>query len=112
MVEPLPAELRARRGWPAPPTRSRAVHFPETEEEAEAARERLAFEELFLYQAVLATRKRSHRAARPAPRLGRPGELVGRWLDSLPFEPTARPAGAPSTRSTPTSTPASRCSGC
>jgi ATP-dependent DNA helicase RecG len=37
---------------------------------------------------VLATRKRSHRAARPAPRLGKAGETVGRWIESLPFEPT------------------------
>ncbi len=51
-----------------------------------------AFEELFLYQAILATRKRSHRTARPAPRLGKPGEQVGRWIESLPFEPTAGPA--------------------
>jgi ATP-dependent DNA helicase RecG len=41
----------------------------------------LAFEELFLYQALLTTRKQSHRTARPAPR-------VGRWIESLPFEPT------------------------
>ncbi len=54
----------------------------------EQARERLAFEELFLYQAILATRKRAHRIARPAPRLGKPGEMVGRWIESLPFEPT------------------------
>ena len=26
--------------------------------------------------------------ARPAPRFGKPGDLVARWLDSLPFEPT------------------------
>jgi ATP-dependent DNA helicase RecG len=66
----------------------RAVHFPETSEDVEKARERLRFEELFLYQAVLATRKRSHRTARPSPRLGKPGEEVGRWIESLPFEPT------------------------
>ena len=28
------------------------------------------------------------RAARPAPRLGGAGEMVGRWVESLPFEPT------------------------
>ena len=50
--------------------------------------ERLGFEELFLYQALLTTRKRAHRVARPAPRLGKPGEMVGRWIESLPFEPT------------------------
>jgi ATP-dependent DNA helicase RecG len=88
VLEPLPAELRARRGLPSAADAIRAVHFPESPEEVEAARERLRFEELFLYQAILATRKRSHRAARPAPRLGGPGESVGRWIESLPFEPT------------------------
>jgi ATP-dependent DNA helicase RecG len=88
VLEPLPAELRARRGLAGAADAIRAVHFPETGEDVEAARERLRFEELFLYQAILATRKRSHRAARPAPRLGRPGESVGRWIESLPFEPT------------------------
>jgi ATP-dependent DNA helicase RecG len=88
VLEPLPAELRARRGLAGAADAIHTVHFPEASEEVEAARERLRFEELFLYQAILATRKRSHRAARPAPRLGKPGESVGRWIESLPFEPT------------------------
>jgi len=88
VLEPLPAQLRVRRGLAGAADAIRAVHFPESSEEVEIARERLRFEELFLYQAVLATRKRSHRTARPAPRLGRPGESVGRWIESLPFEPT------------------------
>jgi ATP-dependent DNA helicase RecG len=89
LIEPLPAELRARLGLAGVGDAIAAVHFPERKEDVEDALERLAFEELFLYQAILATRKRSHRKARPAPRLGRPGELVGRWIEALPFEPTA-----------------------
>jgi len=88
VLEPLPAKLRLRRGLAGAADAINAVHFPETEEEVEEARERLRFEELFLYQVILATRKRAHRAARPAPRLGKPGEQVGRWIESLPFEPT------------------------
>ena len=88
VIEGLPAELRVRKGFPGVADAIKAAHFPESLEESEAARARIAFEELFLYQAVLATRKRSHRTSRPAPRLGRPGDLVARWLDSLPFEPT------------------------
>jgi ATP-dependent DNA helicase RecG len=87
-IEGLPAEIRARRRLAGVGDALRAVHFPEHGEDVEQARERLAFEELFLHQALLATRKRTHRTARPAPRLGRPGDLVGRWLDALPFEPT------------------------
>jgi ATP-dependent DNA helicase RecG len=87
-IEALPAEVRARRGLAGVGDALHAVHFPETKDEVEEARARLAFEELFLYQAILATRKRSHRTARPAPRLGRAGAGVGRWVDSLPFELT------------------------
>jgi ATP-dependent DNA helicase RecG len=87
-IEPLPAELRVRRGLSGAGEAIRAVHFPDSDLDVEQARERLAFEELLLYQALLATRKRAHRVARPAPRLGEPGELVARWIGSLPFEPT------------------------
>jgi ATP-dependent DNA helicase RecG len=87
-VEGLPSELRARRKLASVGDALSAVQFPESTPELETARERLGFEELFLHQALLATRKRSHRTARPAPRFGKPGELVGRWLESLPFEPT------------------------
>jgi ATP-dependent DNA helicase RecG len=93
-IEGLPAELRVRRGLAGIGDAIRAAHFPGAPGEAEAALERIAFEELFLYQAILATRKRSHRTARPAPRLGKPGEPVGRWLESLPFEPTVDQLGA------------------
>jgi ATP-dependent DNA helicase RecG len=86
--EPLSTELRVRRRFPGAADAIKAMHFPEDKDDAEQARERLAFEELFLYQALLTTRKQSHRAARPAPRLGRPGERVGQWIESLPFEPT------------------------
>lgn len=88
VLEPLPAELRVRRELAGAADAIKSVHFPETAEEVGEAWERLRFEELFLYQAVLATRKRSHRTARPAPKLGKPGEAVGRWIESLPFEPT------------------------
>ena len=87
-IEGLPAALRARRRLASVGDALSTVHFPESVEELDTARERLAFEELFLHQALLATRKRTHRTARLAPRFGKPGDLVARWLDSLPFEPT------------------------
>ena len=87
-IEGLPAEMRCRRRLCGVGEALRAAHFPRDEGELQAARQRLAFEELFLHQAILASRKRAQRAARPAPRFGKPGELVNRWLESLPFEPT------------------------
>jgi len=87
-IEGLPSALRTRRHLAAIGDALRAVHFPDSIDDLEQARDRLGFEELFLHQALLATRKRTHRTARPAPRFGKPGDLVARWLDSLPFEPT------------------------
>jgi ATP-dependent DNA helicase RecG len=87
-LEGLPSELRARRRLAGIGDALKVVQFPESQDELEPAYDRLGFEELFLHQALLATRKRTHRTARPAPRFGKPGDLVARWLDSLPFEPT------------------------
>jgi ATP-dependent DNA helicase RecG len=87
-IEGLPAEVREGRKLASVGDALTVVHFPKDLEEVEEARRRLGFEELFLHQALLATRKRTHRTARPAPRFGKPGDLVARWLDSLPFEPT------------------------
>jgi ATP-dependent DNA helicase RecG len=84
----MPAEVRARRKLAGVGEAIRAAHFPTSTEEADQALDRIAFEELFLHQALLTTRKRSRRTARPAPRFGAPGELVGRWIGALPFEPT------------------------
>ncbi len=87
-IEPLPAELRARRRLPGEADALRAAHFPERLIDAETASERLAFEELLLHQVALAVRRRAHDQSRPGIEFGPPGELVGRWLVSLPFEPT------------------------
>jgi len=93
-IEGLPSDLRSRRNLASIGDALGVVHFPREAEELKPAYGRLAFEELFLHQALLATRKSSHRTARPAPRLGKPGDLVARWLDSLPFEPTGDQLGA------------------
>jgi ATP-dependent DNA helicase RecG len=88
-IEPLPAELRARRSLAGAADALHAAHFPRDEGEADAGRARLAFEELFLYQAVLATRRESRRGTLAGHRLPPAAELNSRWLRSLPFEPTA-----------------------
>ncbi|HMC07193.1 MAG TPA: ATP-dependent DNA helicase RecG [Solirubrobacterales bacterium] len=87
-LEPLPARLRARRRLPSAGDALSAVHFPAGFGEVERARERLAFEELFLHQAALAARRRGREQSRPGIPLGEDGELVARWLASLPFELT------------------------
>jgi ATP-dependent DNA helicase RecG len=87
-IEGLPVEIQTRYKLGSVSGAIHAAHFPETPEQLEEARRRLGFEELFLHQALLATRKTSHRRARPAPRFGKPGATVERWIASLPFAPT------------------------
>ncbi len=87
-IEPLPAELRARRGLAGIADALVAAHFPERVEDAERARERLAFEELFLHQAALAARRQVRQSSRPGVALGAPGDAVAGWLRSVPFELT------------------------
>jgi ATP-dependent DNA helicase RecG len=87
-IEGLPAAVQVKHRLGSVGAAIAAAHFPTSPEELEQARRRLGYEELFLHQALLTTRKTSHRRARPAPRFGRPGAMVERWLDSLPFAPT------------------------
>ncbi len=91
-IEPLPADAaRPPRPLPGAADALRAVHFPADIDEVEGARRRLAFEELFLYQAALATRRSRRRSARDG--LSWAGGGAGaRWIASLPFELDRRPA--------------------
>ncbi|MDX6652283.1 MAG: ATP-dependent helicase RecG [Solirubrobacterales bacterium] len=84
-VEGLPAGLRARRGLAGAADAFAAAHFPASDAEAADGLRRLAFEELFLYQAALAMRRRDRDDGRRSIRLGAPAGLVGGWLESLPF---------------------------
>jgi ATP-dependent DNA helicase RecG len=86
--EPLPAALRVTESLPDRPGALAAVHFPESEEEEQIARRRLAFEELFLLQLAVAGRRRSRRERRRARPLAARGVVVDRWRWSLPFELT------------------------
>jgi ATP-dependent DNA helicase RecG len=87
-IEGLPAAVQAKHRFGSVAAAIKAAHFPSSPTELEEARRRLGYEELFLHQALLTTRKASHRRARPAPRFGRPGGVVERWLADLPFAPT------------------------
>jgi ATP-dependent DNA helicase RecG len=87
-VEAIPGRLRRELRMAGAADCLTAAHFPADEHAAESARERLAFEELFLYQAALVSRRgrrisRSKGIALPAA-----GEGVRGWLEALPFELT------------------------
>jgi ATP-dependent DNA helicase RecG len=87
-AEPLPARLLIDEQLPERPAALDAVHFPETAEEEQEARRRLAFEELFLLQLAVAGRRRARREGRRARPLEPRGVVVDRWRWSLPFELT------------------------
>jgi ATP-dependent DNA helicase RecG len=92
--ETLPARLRTREGMPGRADALAAAHFPRALPDVAPARRRIAFEELFLFQLALVSRRRSRRVTRAGERLGPPGDLVHRWLASLEFELTRDQRGA------------------
>jgi ATP-dependent DNA helicase RecG len=78
LPDALPAELEL-------PTRADAlgaIHFPVDLTQAEEARRRLAFDELFMLQLVVASSRDDDAVAEPVPPAG---ELVDRYRDALPF---------------------------
>jgi ATP-dependent DNA helicase RecG len=83
----LPAALRSRERLPFRFDALVALHRPRDAEEAEAARRRLALDELLVLQTGLARiREGSEQATAPA--LGEPGELIARYRSALPFRLT------------------------
>ena len=88
-VEPLPAALRVAERLPDRPAALAAAHFPDSEDDEQGARRRLAFEELFLLQLAVAGRRRARREGRRARALAARGVVVDRWRWSLPFELTS-----------------------
>jgi ATP-dependent DNA helicase RecG len=93
VAEPLPGAVRAAERLPDRAAALAAMHFPRAAEEAEGGRARLAFEELLLAQlAVL--RRRALRGHGSAVALAGERALTARWLEELPFAPTAGQAAA------------------
>jgi ATP-dependent DNA helicase RecG len=84
-VEPVPGRLRRELRMAGAADCLVASHFPADEHEAEAARERLAFEELFLHQAALVSRRGRRVSRSKGVALPRAGDRVAAWLESLPF---------------------------
>jgi len=87
-VEPVPGRLRRELRMASASDSIVASHFPVDEHQAEAARERLAFEELFLYQAALVSRRGRRVSGKRGIELPESGGEVAAWLESLPFSLT------------------------
>ena len=84
----LPAALRQRLSLAELGASLRQVHFPASLAEAERARQRLAFGELFAFQLRLARRRKKNRDQADGIALAPSAELVPALWDSLPFDPT------------------------
>jgi ATP-dependent DNA helicase RecG len=83
-ADPLPAALKERERLPQRADALWALHRPRSLDEAEAGRRRLAFDELLLLQIGI-VRRRREREGEIAPALGKPGELLTRYREVLPF---------------------------
>ena len=84
----LPAALRQRLGFAERGASLRQVHFPASLAEAECARQRLAFGELFAFQLRLAERRKKNREQADGIGFAPSEKLVPALWDSLPFAPT------------------------
>lgn len=86
MADPLPSVLLHRRSLPGAAASIREAHFPSSEGGPGAARRRLAYQELFLHQVVLAGLREGDNARdlQAAPLVAAP-TVSDSWLAGLPF---------------------------
>jgi ATP-dependent DNA helicase RecG len=87
-ADPLPQAWRQDLDFPGRDWAMRQIHAPETTGAARAARQRLAFDELLRLQVILVMRKRAIEKESTGIRHRVDGELVVRFLSSLPFSLT------------------------
>lgn len=86
--ETLPVRVREELELPPLDWSLSNIHFPDSLEDASKARKRLAFEELFYLELLLALRKRRSEQKEKGSVFSRPGQIVKKFLENLPFELT------------------------
>ena len=87
--EVLPEEIRRTHDLLPARQALRWLHRPDSWSEKGAAEKRLRFDEAFVTQTVLAQRRQELQALEAEPRSGRPGGLLDRFDERLPFGLTA-----------------------
>ena len=85
----LPPEMRTRCNLLALPRAIRQAHYPDSEQTKSEARRRLAFDEFFVLQLGVLSKRRDWRDEQSASPLEIDGELLRGFLDSLPFTLTS-----------------------
>ena len=86
--ESLPAEILAETDYLPEAEALRQLHFPDSIAQREAARERLAFQELLAIQVAILRRKREARARADAPVIQLRGDFLQEFVQALPFQLT------------------------
>jgi ATP-dependent DNA helicase RecG len=66
----------------------RNIHFPESMEKTEEAHKRLAFDELFYLELLMALRKKKNKVEEKGIEFKKPADMVKKFLALLPFELT------------------------
>jgi ATP-dependent DNA helicase RecG len=89
ITEVLPDDMIERLGVVGRDEAIYSIHFPDERRDADKARERLVFDELFRLQVALAQRKRRQIQEARGIVLDGEGELAATFIESLPFELTA-----------------------
>jgi ATP-dependent DNA helicase RecG len=84
----LPAKLRGRLGLMELPVAISQAHYPEDWAAKDRARTRLAFDEFFLLQLGVMSKKRAWQESRPGTPFDVNGTLTGDFIKSLPFKLT------------------------
>jgi ATP-dependent DNA helicase RecG len=87
--EPLPPEIRTRRGLLGRREALERVHRPRLDEDPEDGISRLRYDEAFVLQAILAQRRKSIEALEATARVPRPGGMLPAFDARLPFRLTA-----------------------
>ncbi len=85
--DPLPPKLLERYHLPSLKTALIWIHFPRTERDAQAARKRFAFEEIFFIQ-LERQRERARHASEPTFSITSDKKTLQKFMDRFPFSPT------------------------
>jgi ATP-dependent DNA helicase RecG len=84
----LPDQLRERYAFPPLPQALRDLHFPDTEDAQRLARQRLAYEELLLFQTLLLRHRQARQREPKGIRYGDAAPLLERFEARLPYRLT------------------------
>jgi ATP-dependent DNA helicase RecG len=85
ITDPVPGDLVDRLGLIDRDTALAHIHFPPEPEDSKSARRRLVFDEFFRLELALALQKRRQMAEARGISHRFDGELVGRFIDGLPY---------------------------